>query len=162
MQALAFVPGRKYYACWIYSDGIKTILYDGSSTYGKPPTTPAFLSAARHLGYGDDVMWHMIEHDLCHNWINEVLLDRPSVSLWKQAHNPKAYLGKMTPEVKHDEDMTSALQSALNSDLWGLDQLRQYIQYPMPLVMEAHKLIRANGPMNSEWIRKHEQQSETA
>lgn len=150
--ALRFYSGQ-HYAAWVYPDHIRTILWDGSETNGYPLDTDDFRDSARTLGYGDDVLWHMIEHDLAHSWLAEMLGLGHSIALWNQAHDRDAWLKTMPGDAKVEEYRVGALQASLNGRGWGRDRLREAIgERADEIITEAAIVFRPNGfAMTKEW-----------
>lgn len=159
------IGARRFYpfedcAVWVYRDRIRTIMWDGAYTDGVPPQDDAFRQSARDLGYGEDIYWHMMEHDLLHSYIAHSVWGRHSTSLWNQAHNPRAYLEAMPAEAAREEKLLGGLQAALNGLAWGKALLREELKV-LPhnmidaTITAARALARPHGEMmTKEWASK--------
>lgn len=111
MGTLRFYCGR-HYAAWVFPHGVEVRFDDGSTTVGAPPDEPHFLRSARHLGYGDDTYWHIVEHDLCHLMVAEMLGMHHSGAVWAQAHGWTG--GEMPASGLLEEKRLVAVQRMLN------------------------------------------------
>jgi hypothetical protein len=120
------------WSAWVTREGVRIIQQDGSETFGAPPGDSHFLESARSLGYGDDVYWHMVEHDLLHAYLAERLDGAPSAALWGQAHDANFWRRKLTGAEKdrsdRDEFRVGAVQAALNGIAWGFERLNGCIR----------------------------------
>lgn len=148
MTVLRFY-GRRFFAAWVHSDHVRTILYDGSEVRGVPPKGEGFAQSARNLGYGEDVYWHIVEHDLCHAFLAEWLDDAPSAALWAQAHDQDAWQKPPAPGAERDEDRVGRFQGALNGQDWALALLNDRERQALPLLAEV--LRPRSVAMTSAW-----------
>lgn len=162
-KALRFYPGKRF-AAWVYPRWIKTSFYDGSSTIGMPPGDPHFAESARYLGYGDDIYWHMVEHDLLHAYVAEELNMDHSGALWAQAHGWTG--GEMPVSGKQEEERLTYLQRTINGlpaddNSWyqhGYTDLRKRLGSDTAIfnmVRHFRVLLRPGGEaMTEQWARE--------
>jgi hypothetical protein len=154
-RALRYYPMR-YSAAWVYGTHVRTTLFDGTQTHGYPPLTEEFMRSARDLGYGDDVYWHMMEHDLLHAYLAWKIDDAPSRSLLAQAHDQGVYLRPIPPAARAEEERLGAMQAALNGYDWGFSRLAEMIgrRRAIYLLLESEALLRPHGcKMTLAWSR---------
>lgn len=143
MKALRFYPG-KHFAAWVYPHGVEIRFDDGSVTTGEPPAEPHFRQSAQHLGYGDDIYWHMVEHDLCHLMVAEDLGFHHSGAVWAQAHGWKG--GEMPASGLMEEKRLVAVQRLLNTldpkdGEWGTEGLEDLLKHKNGSMLNVLSLI---------------------
>lgn len=103
----------KRWAAWVYHDRIEIRLEDGALVVGRPPSDADFLASARYLGYGDDIYWHMVEHDLLHAMVADRFGIPRSGALWAQAHGWSG--GEMPASGLLEEQRLTAVQRLINN-----------------------------------------------
>lgn len=148
-RPLRFFSGRLW-AAWVYPSHVLTVLADGRMVRGTPPDSREFLESSVDLGYGEDVYWHMMEHDLLHSILSERLWNRVSVSLSAQASDRLAHERPMGLKAKMEEEIVGAMQGALWGRVWAKERLLQW-DVPIYLVGACTHILRSPEPMTSAW-----------
>lgn len=147
MRQILFSILRLNWRAEVDAWGVTTFFIDATFVSGAPPSDEAFAQSARDLGYGNDIYWHFVEHELCHSLVAELLFKRVSRSLWAQAHDNTSHTRPTPPKAQEEEDIVGNVQAALNNYQWGWDRLgnRAWV------VESIRELIRPGFIMTSEW-----------
>ena len=90
----------KYVEFDIWCDSVVTRFADGTECAGTPHETPDYLARAMRLGYGNDIMAYLRDHELAHNLIAQELWDKPSPVLHAVAKGQPLSFAEADPEER--------------------------------------------------------------
>jgi hypothetical protein len=104
---------------------VEIVFHDGAVSEAYPPWgDPEHIAASWYAGYGGDQWRMMMEHEISHALLSDLLGQPHSFSVWSHAHGTGQPGKKMSQRVLDEEHIVTSFQRWINTGQWdGYDKL---------------------------------------